>query len=49
MDPSFVLNHVRLAHLYPYLEKYDDAIDEETRARLLAGESPKSVLQKQEQ
>jgi TolB-like protein/DNA-binding winged helix-turn-helix (wHTH) protein len=47
MDPNFAINHERLAHLYPYFEKYDDAIAEDTKARMLAGEDPKSALRKQ--
>jgi hypothetical protein len=40
---------VRLAHLYTYLQRYPDAIDEETKARMLAGEDPKLALLKQDQ
>jgi TolB-like protein len=35
--PGFVLNHVRLAHLYTYINKFDDAIAEETNAWMLSG------------
>jgi len=29
--PNFILNHVRLAHLYPYMGRFGDAIDEDKR------------------
>jgi TolB-like protein/DNA-binding winged helix-turn-helix (wHTH) protein len=35
--PNFALNHVRLAHLYTYINKFDDAIAEETKAWMLSG------------
>jgi TolB-like protein/DNA-binding winged helix-turn-helix (wHTH) protein len=35
--PNFALNHVRLAHLYTYIDKFDDAIAEETKAWELLG------------
>jgi TolB-like protein/DNA-binding winged helix-turn-helix (wHTH) protein len=35
--PHFVLNHVRLAHLYPYIEKFDEAIAEEKEVWLSSG------------
>lgn len=35
--PNFALNHVRLAHLYTYINKFDDAIAEETKAGVLSG------------
>jgi tetratricopeptide (TPR) repeat protein len=38
------LNHERLAQLYALLERYDDAVEEETKARMLAGENPERVL-----
>ena len=44
MFPGFAIDHERLAHLYTYPGKFDNAISEETKARLLAGEDPKSVL-----
>jgi TolB-like protein len=43
--PNFPLNHVRLAHLYPYLGRFEDAIAEETKARLLSGQDPRDALQ----
>lgn len=48
IDADFVLNHVRLAHLYTYMDRYLDAIEAETRARVLAGEDPKVALMKEE-
>ncbi len=35
--PKFVLNHVRLAHLYPYIEKFDQAIAEDKKVWLALG------------
>jgi TolB-like protein/DNA-binding winged helix-turn-helix (wHTH) protein len=35
--PTFAINHVRLAHLYTYMNKFDDAIAEETNALMLSG------------
>jgi TolB-like protein/DNA-binding winged helix-turn-helix (wHTH) protein len=35
--PKFVLNHVRLAHLYPYIEKFDEAIAEDKQVWLASG------------
>lgn len=35
--PRFVLNHVRLAHLYPYMGQYDEAIAEDREVWLLSG------------
>jgi TolB-like protein/DNA-binding winged helix-turn-helix (wHTH) protein len=35
--PQFVLNHVRLAHLYPYMGRFGDAIAEEREVWLLSG------------
>ena len=46
MDPNFPLNHERLAQLYAILGKYEEAITEETKARLLAGEKRQDVLAK---
>ena len=45
-DPNFPLNHERLAQLCAILGRYDEAITEETKARLLAGEKPRDVLAK---
>jgi TolB-like protein len=45
-DPNFALNHQRLAQLYALLAKYENAIAEETKARMLAGEKPQWVLTK---
>jgi TolB-like protein len=42
--PNFPLNHVRLAHLYPYLGRFEDAIAEETKARLASGQDPHDAL-----
>lgn len=46
--PNFVINHERLAHLYTYTGKFEDAVAEEGKARLLAGEDPESVARKEE-
>jgi tetratricopeptide (TPR) repeat protein len=42
--PNFTLNHVRLAHLYTYLNRFDDAIAEETKAMVLSGIAPREAL-----
>lgn len=48
MFPGFAINQERLAHLYTYVGRFEDAIGAETKARLLSGEDPKSVLQKED-
>ena len=45
MFPSFAIDHERLAHLYAYRGEFDKAITEETQARILAGEDPRSVVE----
>jgi tetratricopeptide (TPR) repeat protein len=45
-DPNFPLNHERLAQLCAILGRYDQAVAEETKARLLTGEKPQDVLAK---
>ncbi|HXY01469.1 MAG TPA: winged helix-turn-helix domain-containing protein [Candidatus Limnocylindrales bacterium] len=45
--PQFAINHERIAHLYTYLGKFDDAIAEESRARILSGEEPVAVADKE--
>jgi TolB-like protein/DNA-binding winged helix-turn-helix (wHTH) protein len=47
MFPGFAIDHERLAQLLAFLGKFEDAIDEDTRARLLAGEEEHSALQKE--
>ena len=42
--PNFPLNHVRLAHLYPYLGRFEDAIGEETKGRLGSGQDPRDAV-----
>jgi TolB-like protein len=49
MFPGFALNHERVAHLYTYMGKFEAAIPEETKARLLAGEDPKSAVKKEDE
>lgn len=44
MFPSFAIEHERLAHLYTYRGEYDKAIAEEIRAKILAGQDPRSVV-----
>ena len=46
LDPNFPLNHERLAQLYAILGRYEEAVTEETKARLLVGEKPQDVLAK---
>jgi len=47
MFPGFALNHERLAQLLAFLGKFEDAIAEDTKARLLSGEDENSALQKE--
>jgi TolB-like protein/DNA-binding winged helix-turn-helix (wHTH) protein len=44
---DFPLDHERLAHLYTYTGKFEDAIAEDSRARLLSGEDPQAVAAKE--
>jgi TolB-like protein/DNA-binding winged helix-turn-helix (wHTH) protein len=46
MDPNFAINHERLAHFYECTGKFEDAIDEQTKARVLSGEDPKAAVAK---
>ena len=46
MFPGLAINHERLAQLLALLGKFGEAIDEDTKARLLAGEEENSALQK---
>lgn len=48
LDPNFALNHERMAHVYALMGKFDNAINEETNARTLAGEKSEDVQQKKE-
>ena len=45
-NPNFAINHERYAHGLTYTQKFDGAIQEETKARILAGEDPKTALEK---
>jgi TolB-like protein len=47
MFPGFAIDHERLAQLLAFLGRFEDAIDEGTKARLLAGEEEHSALQKE--
>jgi tetratricopeptide (TPR) repeat protein len=47
MFPGFAIDHERMAQLHAFTSRFDDAIAEDTRARLLSGEDQKSVLQKE--
>jgi TolB-like protein/DNA-binding winged helix-turn-helix (wHTH) protein/Tfp pilus assembly protein PilF len=47
MFPGFAIDHERIAQLHAFLGRFDDAIAEDTKARLLSGEDQKSVLQKE--
>jgi TolB-like protein/DNA-binding winged helix-turn-helix (wHTH) protein/Tfp pilus assembly protein PilF len=46
MDPNFALNHERIAQLDALLGNFDQAMGEESKARVLSGEAPESVLSK---
>ncbi|MBV9302480.1 MAG: hypothetical protein JOY62_09770 [Acidobacteriaceae bacterium] len=41
---SFALNHERLACLYALLGKFENAVAEETKARVLSGGEPEDVI-----
>ncbi len=47
MFPGFAIDHERLAQLLAFQGKFEDAISEDTRARLLAGEEEHSALAKE--
>lgn len=47
MFPGFAIDHERLAQLHAFMGRFEDAISEDTKARLLSGEDQKSVLQKE--
>jgi TolB-like protein/DNA-binding winged helix-turn-helix (wHTH) protein len=49
LNPNFVINRERLARLYAFFGKYQEAIDEETAARIFAGQSPKTTVADGEQ
>lgn len=49
MFPGFAVNQERLSHLYTYQAEIAKAIDEETKARILTGESPRSVLKREDE
>jgi TolB-like protein/DNA-binding winged helix-turn-helix (wHTH) protein len=46
--PNFPINHVRLAHLYTYIGKFDEAIAEETKARILSGQDARAALSQED-
>ena len=43
--PGFAINHERMAHLYTYLDRFEEAISEDTKAKLLVGQSPEAAMQ----
>ena len=47
MFPGFAIDHERIAQLHAFMGRFDDAISEDTKARLLSGEDQKSALQKE--
>jgi TolB-like protein/DNA-binding winged helix-turn-helix (wHTH) protein/Tfp pilus assembly protein PilF len=47
MFPGFAIDHERLAQLLASMGRYQEAIAEDTKARLLSGEDEKSALQKE--
>lgn len=49
ISPNSALGHVRLAHAYSSLARYEDAIAEEEKARILAGESLEAAVAKGKQ
>jgi tetratricopeptide (TPR) repeat protein len=48
LNPNLAVGHERLAHLYTYLGRFNDAIDEESTARRLSGEDPQMVRSREE-
>ena len=48
MSPGLALNHERLSHLYALLHRYDESINEDAKARMLAGEDAASVAAKKD-
>jgi adenylate cyclase len=47
MFPGFAIDHERLAQLLAFMGRFDQAIAEDTKARLLSGENEKSALAKE--
>jgi tetratricopeptide (TPR) repeat protein len=47
MFPGFAIDHERMSQLYAFLGKFEDAITEDTKARLLSGKDEKSALRKE--
>jgi TolB-like protein/Tfp pilus assembly protein PilF len=47
MFPGFALDYERMAQLKAFMGKFEDAITEDTKARLLSGEGEASVLKKE--
>jgi TolB-like protein/DNA-binding winged helix-turn-helix (wHTH) protein/Tfp pilus assembly protein PilF len=47
MFPGFAINHERLAQLYAFMGRFGEAIEEDTKARLLSGEDEVLVLKKE--
>jgi TolB-like protein/DNA-binding winged helix-turn-helix (wHTH) protein len=48
LDLNFAVGHERLAHLYTYLGRFNDAISEESTARTLSGEDPQLVRSRED-
>jgi tetratricopeptide (TPR) repeat protein len=46
LNPNFALNHERMSQLLAIVGNYDEAISEESKARLLAGEKQVQVIAK---
>jgi tetratricopeptide (TPR) repeat protein len=44
LNANFAINHERLGHLYAFVGKYEEAIEEETKARILSGEDPRRAV-----
>jgi tetratricopeptide (TPR) repeat protein len=49
LNANFAVNHQRLARLYAIRGKYEMAVDEEMRGRILAGQDPKSAVAEAEE
>lgn len=43
-----MLNHVRLGHVYTYVGRFEDAINEDTKARVLYGQDAHEAIAQEE-
>jgi len=43
--PAYAINQERIAHIYTYMGRLEDAIAADTRAKILSGQSPDSAME----